>query len=165
MKTKILMFVFAFAGICCWAWWSMRRDETAKADQHAAVQLAWVWFHNLGEGDVPQAMEKSDLPFDWDGREGVHDTQRLRALLDENFKVSSSAFPAWQLPAYSTGVEFQYDETLNPEVAKLAPSGAIAVSIEEAHPPANAAARCCVVFVRKGDNPKVVGFRDRTVQK
>jgi hypothetical protein len=63
------------------------------------------------------------------------------------------------------GVEFQYDETLNPEVAKLAPFGAIAVSIEEAHPPANAAARCCVVFVRKGDNPKVVGFRDRTVQK
>ena len=137
-------------------------DETAATEQRLAVDLAWVWFHDLGGGNVPQAMEKCAVPFDWDGRQRVADLPRLRALLEENFAGTYPALPAWKTPAYSMGAEFHYDRTLNPEVAHLAPSGAIAVSIEEAHPAEGAAARWCGVFVRTGAEPKGVGFRDRT---
>jgi hypothetical protein len=163
MKAKVLIYLLVFAGVCGYAWWSMRRDEAASREKREAVSLAWVWFHALSGRQLDKALENSEVPFDWNGVEQVAVQPRLRELLIRNFSSGGPALPAWRNPDWTPGTEFRYRQSLDPEATRLVPSGAIAVNIDEANPPANASGpRRCRVFVRLGDRSKVIGFRDLT---
>jgi hypothetical protein len=159
---KILWYVVAVAVVCGYAWWSMGRDEAAKKEKKAATDLAWQWFHSLGQRNFSQVQDISDVPFDWNGHDRASDQTQLRRLMERDFTYSGAVLAAWSMPPGIMGLEYTYLPETNPENTKLAPPGALTIVISAAPKGLGGPTgpQGCLVFVRTGSQPKVVGFRD-----